>query len=167
MLLNYDFFQTALLVLAYVLAYNLTSFLLFFTIVQVANANLKTLFSFADSNSTNVYTKILSLTILSLAGVPPLLGFFSKVFVFVLIANSKLLSLFLPLFILLFSGLYFYVQNLRFLNSTNKLSPKSFLGLSFRVNVLYFTFALPTAFLIIFGFCYIDDLLLMSAWLLL
>ena len=167
MLLNYDFFQTILLVLAYTLIYNLTSLLLFFTIMQIANVNLKTLYSFSHLSVSNVFTKILSLLILSLAGVPPLLGFFSKVFVFLLISNAKLFTLFLPLFTLLFSGLYFYIQNLRFLNSTNSAVEGPNLSLSFRTGTFYFLLSSPILFLVVFGFCYIDDLLIFSSWILL
>lgn len=167
MLLNYDFFQTMLLVLSYMLIYNLTSLLLFFTVTQVLSTNLKTLFSFSDFDSSNVFTKILSLVILSLAGVPPLLGFFSKIFVFVLITNSNFFVLFPPLFVLLFTGLYFYVQNLRFLNSTNAPTQSLPFALSTRASSIYFSLAIPLTFIVVFGFCYVDDLTLFSAWLLL
>ena len=167
MLVNYDFFQTLLLVLVYLLIYNLTSFVLFFTVIQIAKNDVKTLFSFAHLNVLNVYTKTLSIAIMSLAGVPPLLGFFSKVFLFILVSNSKLFSLFLPLFTLLFAALYFYIQNLRFLNSTNQSTDKPVLGLSFRSNTIYFLLILPLLVFQIFGFCFIDDLLLFSSWILL
>lgn len=167
MLINYDFFQTLLLVLAYLLIYNVTSFLLFFTIVQIAKSDVKTLFSFAHLNSLNIYTKTLSLVIMSLAGVPPLLGFFSKVFLFILVSHLKLFSLFLPLFVLLFAVLYFYIQNLRFLNSTSRAFDAPLLGLAFRPTTLYFLYSLPLVFLQIFGFFFIDDLLLFSSWILL
>ena len=163
MLLSYDSFQTVLLVLVYVLIYNLSSLLLFFTLIQVSDSNFKTLFSFSYLSVSNVYTKFLSLVILSLAGVPPLLGFFSKVFIFILVSSAHLISLFVPLFILLFAGLYFYIQNLRFLNSTNGSVEDAQLTLSIRNNTTYFTYALPIVFLIIFGVCYIDDLILLSA----
>lgn len=167
MLTNYDSFQVILFVLAYVLIYNLSSFLLFFTLIYVSDSNFKTLFSFSYLNVSNVYTKILSLLILSLAGVPPLLGFFSKVFILLLVSSANLVSLFLPLFILLFSGLYFYIQNLRFLNSTNASISSPKLIFSIRNDIIYFTYALPILFLIVFGICYIDDLILISAWILL
>lgn len=167
MLLSYDSFQTVLLVLVYVLIYNLSSLLLFFTLIQVSDSNFKTLFSFSYLSVSNVYTKFLSLVILSLAGVPPLLGFFSKVFIFILVSSAQLISLFVPLFVLLFAGLYFYIQNLRFLNSTNGSIEDAQLTLSIRNNTTYFTYALPLVFLIIFGVCYIDDLILLSAWVLL
>lgn len=167
MLFNYDTLHTMTLLLTYMIIYNLTSFLLFSTLLQIANTKVKTLFSLSDLGSANFFTKTLSVTLLSMAGVPPLLGFFSKIFIFVLVAHSNLFVLFLPLFILLFVGLYFYVQNLRFLNSTNK--PQLVLPseLSLRSNFSYYTTSLPLLFLVIFGFCYVDDLLLLSAWVLL
>ena len=167
MLINYDFFQTLLLILAYLLIYNVTSLLLFFTVVQIAKSDVKTLFSFAHLNVLNIYTKTLSLVVMSLAGVPPLLGFFSKVFLFILVSHLKLFSLFLPLFTLLFAVLYFYIQNLRFLNSTSRSLDAPVLGLAFRPTTLYFLCSLPLIFLQIFGFCFIDDLLLFSSWVIL
>jgi len=164
MLLNYDFLQTMLLVLTYMVIYNLTSFVLFTTLLQSVGTNMKTLFSFSNLGSTHVLTKILSLVILSLAGVPPLVGFFSKIFVFVLISNSHVAVLFPSFFVLLFVGLYFYIQNMRFLNSTNSAAMTTPIELSTRLNLSYFYFSIPMCFFIIFGFCYVDDLLLLSLW---
>ena len=147
--------------------YNITSFLMFATIMQLLNTNIKTLFSFSNLDTGNVFTKVLSLVILSLAGVPPLVGFFSKIFVFVLVSNSNLFILFPPFFILLFTGLYFYIQNLRFLNSTNAPSMSFPSELSTRVSPLYFSMTLPIVFFILFGFCYVDDLFLVLSWVLL
>jgi len=167
MLLSYDYTQTMILVLSYMILYNLTSFLLFSTIMQIVNTNFKTLYSFSNLGASNIFTKFLGLSLLSLAGVPPLVGFFSKIFVFVLISNSSLFILFPSFFALLFIGLYFYIQNLRFLNSTAKSTTSLVVELHSRFNFLYFTFALPLSFFIIFGFCYVDDLLLLVSWFLL
>lgn len=162
MLFNYDYIHSIMLIFSYMLIYNVTSFLLFSTIMQVVNTDIKTLYSFANLGTSNVFSKVISLSLLSLAGVPPLLGFFSKVFVFVLISNSNLSLLFLPFFVLLFVGLYFYVQNLRFLNSTSTNSVVYSSEHSTRMSLVYFTFMIPTAFLIIFGFCYVDDLFILA-----
>ena len=162
MLLNYDFIHTMLLLLTYMIIYNVTSFLLFLTVLQAAGSNIKTLFSLSNFGSTHIFTKILALSILSLAGIPPLLGFFSKIFVFVLISNSNLAILFIPFFVLLFVGLYFYIQNLRFLSASNSALNVSVIELSPRVNFSYFAVAIPLCFFIIFGFCYVDDLLLLA-----
>mgnify|MGYP006255023689 CR=1 FL=1 len=167
MLFNYDYLQIMILILTYMTLYNVTSFALFATLLQFMNLKIKTLYSFATLGASNIYTKILMLIILSLAGVPPLLGFFSKIFVFVLIANSSLVILFPSLFILLFVGLYFYVQNLRFLNSTSKSNFHAQAEKITRVNPIYFTFVLPICFILIFGFCYLDDFILLCSWILL
>lgn len=54
----------------------------------------------------------------SLAGVPPFIGFFSKVYLLNLLVTQSFFVLY-PLFIiLLIFGLYFYVQNLRYLHTT-------------------------------------------------
>lgn len=164
MLLSYDFLQTMLLLLTYMVIYNLTSFVLFTTVLQIVGTNVKTLFSFSNFGSNHVLTKVISLAILSLAGVPPLLGFFSKIFVFVLISNSHLSILFPSFFVLLFIGLYFYIQNLRFLNSTNSASTTTPIELTPRVNMSYFSLAIPTCFFIVFGFAYVDDLMILSLW---
>ena len=59
--------------------YNISLFVLFFTLFQFVNFETKTLFSFSDLGSSNLLTKILTLTILSMAGVPPFWGFFTKI----------------------------------------------------------------------------------------
>lgn len=160
MLFSYDYTQTLLLVISYMLIYNLTSFLLFSSILQFMNTNFKTLYSFASLGPSNFFTKVINIAILSLAGVPPLLGFFSKVFVFVLLSSSNLFVLFPPFFVLLFIGLYFYIQNLRFLNATSPSTLNQPIELGLRVNFLYFSFTLPVLFFVVFGFCYVEDLML-------
>jgi NADH:ubiquinone oxidoreductase subunit 2 (subunit N) len=167
MLFSYDYTQTMTLVLSYTMIYNVTSFLLFATVMQVVITDIKTLYSLANLGASNIYAKMLGLCVLSLAGVPPLAGFFAKIFSLVLLSASNLSLLFPPFFILLFVGLYFYVQNLRFLNSTSLPSTPPLAELSSRPNLFYFAYALPIAFFVVFGFCYMDDLLLLASWILL
>lgn len=166
MMLSYDYTQTLLLVVSYMLIYNITSFLLFSSLLQVMNTNMKTLYAFATLGPSNVFTKVINISLLSLAGVPPLLGFFSKIFIFVLLSNSNLFVLFPPFFILLFIGLYFYIQNMRFLNASSPSTLEQPVELSLRVNFLYFTFAVPILFVVIFGFCYVEDVMLLVSWVL-
>ena len=155
-----------ILLLTYMIIYNVTSFLLFTTILQSVGSAVTSLFAFSNFGSTNSFTKVISLSLLSLAGVPPLLGFFSKIFIFSLVANAHLGILFLPFFIILFMGLYFYIQNIRFLNSTNAPTISLPSEISYRLHLSYFRISIPLAFFIVFGFCYVDELLLMSLWVL-
>ena len=167
MLLNHDYTQAFVLITTYLVIYNLTTFLLFSSIFQVLNTNLKTLYSLSDFGATTVVAKLLIISILSSAGVPPLLGFFSKIFVLVLLTDSNLFILFPSLFLVIFMGLYFYVQNLRFLNTSSRPTIVLQNELSTRVNPGYFILALPTAFLLVFGFLFVDDVILISSWLVL
>lgn len=167
MLINYDSLNTMLLLLTYMLIYNVTSFILFITLLQLSESSIKTLYSFSNLENSHFFTKVLALALLSLAGVPPLLGFFSKIFVFLLLVNSNLSALFVPFFVLVFSGLYFYVQNLRFLHSTNKATSIAVNELQSHASCIYVTFTLPISFLLIFGFCYVDDITLVALWTLL
>ena len=141
--------------------YNLSLFTLFFTLFQLVNLETKTLFSFADLGSSNLYTKILSITILSMAGVPPLWGFFTKILIFVILVNSNFFFLFVPFFTVLMVSLYFYMQNLRFLNSTNLTDFVNISDLQVRVTPLYYTLTLMSLFFVIFGSFFTEDLFLL------
>jgi len=146
--------------------YNLSLFTLFFTLFQLVNLETKTLFSFADLGSSNLYTKILSITILSMAGVPPLWGFFTKILIFVILVNSNFFFLFVPFFTVLMVSLYFYMQNLRFLNSTNLTDFVNISDLQVRVTPLYYTLTLMSLFFVIFGSFFTEDLFLLFYWIL-
>ena len=166
MLADYDLLNTMALIFAYMFIYNLTSFIFFTTILQSPIANFKTMFSMSNLGSTSFFTKVLAISILSFAGVPPFLGFFSKLFVFVILAHSKIYSLFISFFVLIFIGLYFYVQNLRFLNSSSHESFFSFIELSPRYNLIYLNTTSSAIFFLLFGFAYLDDILMISVWVL-
>ena len=148
------------------LIYNISLFTLFFTLFQLTNLETKTLFSFADLGSSNLLTKILSLTILSMAGVPPLWGFFTKVLIFVILANSNFFFLFIPFFTVLMVSLYFYMQNLRFLNSANLTDFVTITDLQVRITPSYYTFCFFSLFFIIFGSFFTEDLTLFLYWIL-
>ena len=166
MTLHYDAFQVIVFVLTYLVIYNLTSFIFFTTFLQFANAQTFTLLSLSTLNQSNFFTKALSLTLLSLAGVPPLLGFFSKVFIVILLSNSQFFILFPSFFVLLFAGLYFYIQNIRFLHSTKAHSLTQLTELTMRTSLLYLYMASVLGFVIIFGVFFLDDFLMIFVWLL-
>jgi hypothetical protein len=70
------------------------------------------------------------------------------------------------LFLILFVGLYFYIQNMRFLHSsdfTSHLSVKYISQTS--LNLSYVYYSVLVCFTLFFGIFYIDDILLFFMWL--
>jgi NADH:ubiquinone oxidoreductase subunit 2 (subunit N) len=101
-----------------------------------------------------------------MAGVPPFWGFFSKLFIFTLLCNSNFFTLFPLFFLILFIGLYFYIQNIRFLNSTSHTNLAVIIELNVRTIPLYYYVTLTVLFFLIFGFTFTEDLLLIILWIL-
>jgi NADH:ubiquinone oxidoreductase subunit 2 (subunit N) len=92
-----------------------------FNLVSFTNLNNIKIFS-----SSNFYYMIIIFSLLSLVGMPPLLGFVGK-FLMVIFVNLKAQFFLVFLFILLnLLMIYFYIQNFRFLikkeNSINNLN---------------------------------------------
>lgn len=158
--------NTLLLLWSYTFIYNLSLLILFSTLFQLTNNNFKTLYSLTGLGSTNVFTKALLVSLFSMAGVPPFLGFFSKLFVLLLLFNSTFFLLFPFFFILLFAGLYFYTQNIRFLNSTSQAQTQYVINLNLRLLPFYFYILYPTIFFLTFGFFFTEDLFLFFSWIL-
>ena len=112
----------------------------------------------------NVPPVIISL--FSMAGVPPFWGFFSKIFLFTLLANSNFFILFPFFFILLFIGLYFYIQNIRFLNSTSGANFTPIVELNARNVPMYYYLTFTLLFFLTFGVYFTEDLLILTQWIL-
>jgi len=96
-----------------------------------------------------------------MAGVPPFLGFFTKLFIFVIILNASFFLIYWIFFLLLFLGLYFYVQNIRFLNTSYsaKLVP-SFYNL-IKIQRLYPLAAISGTVFLLFGVYHLDEIFLL------
>lgn len=60
---------------------------------------------------------IMLITLFSLAGIPPLGGFFTKISLLALLVNEFFLLWFITFFLFLMFGIFFYLSNLRFLLS--------------------------------------------------
>lgn len=150
--------------LLYLVIYNFTNLLTFYTILHNSSKSFKTLYSFSLWGIGNPTAKFLAVAILSMAGVPPLLGFFAKLILFVLLGESELFLLFPAYFTLLFVGLYFYVQNLRFLNSTARSYSAPSAAVSRQLTPAYLLIASFICFVLVFGFSFFDDFHLLSLW---
>jgi NADH:ubiquinone oxidoreductase subunit 2 (subunit N) len=142
--------------------YNLSLYLVFVTLFQFVNFELRTLYSFLDLGASNFFSRILIVSLFSMAGVPPFWGFFSKVFLFSLLCNTQFFLFFPLFFVLLFISLYFYIQNARFLNST---APSNFTPVTegaVRSVPGYYVLSFLILFFIVFGALFTEDLFLVT-----
>lgn len=156
--------ENNLLLIVYMFLYNISLISLFWCILNTISVNTKTLYSLNEF-SFNSFT-ILNLTILlfSMAGVPPFAGFFSKLFIMLLLLNNNFFILYFFFFILIFLGLYFYIQNIKFLYSTNlQTSNLPFFTIE-RVLPIYLYFTITVLLLLVLGMVYIDDVCLLFTW---
>lgn len=144
--------------------YNISLYIVFSTIFQFINSELKTLQSFSILGLINFFNKVLVIVFFSMAGVPPFWGFFSKIFIFTLLCNSNFYLLFPFFFLLLFIGLYFYIQNIRFLNGTSGSNFQPIIDLNLRNVPIYFYSTYSILFFIIFGFMFTEDLFITFMW---
>ena len=149
----------------YIFVYNLSLFLIFSTLTQCVNTNFKTIYSFSDFKYNFFFTTLCAVSLFSIAGVPPFIGFFSKILILVALINSNFFFFYSFFFMLLFFGLYFYLQNIRFLYSTgSRHITYSFLK-HLRLSTLYVYNTLFIVFFVIFGFIFFDDCFLFFLWL--
>ena len=145
--------------------YNVTLISIFFVLMSSLISNFKTLYSFSNYSFDIFFLLSLSISIFSLAGVPPFIGFFSKLFILNILSNSNMFILYFILFVILLLALYFYIQNLRFLHSTNQgYSSSSYLS-NERKSINIYYYSLFIVFFLSLGFFLIDDIILIFIWL--
>lgn len=129
LLVTIDFKELFAIYALNLLVYVLTLGLLLTTFSVFNGQSLKGLNHLLQAPATPHFRLALLVALLSLSGMPPLLGFFAKFFIFVFImakANYLLLGLF---FVFNLFALYFYLQNTRYLiHSKARKEYKVFLG---------------------------------------
>jgi len=133
---------------------------LFIIFFHIRSSRTKTINLFSTLTFNSISAKLLTISILSAAGIPPFLGFFSKIFIFTLLCSNYIAILFVIFFILLFTGLYFYMQNIRFLNSTSALNRNIVFEKNNRCVTSFHYTCFPITLLLITGFTFTDDILL-------
>lgn len=140
----------------YLTIYNLTLVGFFWIFTSFLNSNLKTLYSLNMFSFDSFFLFFITLFLFSLAGVPPFIGFFNKLYLMNLISHNKFF-LFNTLFlIILIFGLYFYMQNIRFLHSTNyNKSSKPFFKLEKNSIGLYY-YLLTLSYILLNGFFIVE-----------
>jgi len=166
LVLNNLFYNSNVYLYLYMFIYNVTLSTLLFILFSAFINNFKTLHSFSNFSFDSFYLLVITFCIFSLAGVPPFVGFFSKLFILNIVSNTNFFLMYFSLFIVLFLGLYFYIQNIRFLHSTNSgYSSHTYIS-NEKKNVPVYYFSIFSIILLSLGFIFIDDLLLIFMWLL-
>lgn len=129
LLVTIDFKELFAVYAINLLAYVATLALLLTTFSMFSGQSLKGLNHLSRAQATPHFRFALLIALLSLSGMPPLLGFFAKFFIFVFImAKANYLMLGLFFFFNLFA-LYFYLQNTRYLlQNRSRKEYKVFLG---------------------------------------
>jgi NADH:ubiquinone oxidoreductase subunit 2 (subunit N) len=156
--------DTLVILFIYMFVYNVSLIIIFWTLLQFISFNFKTIYSFTDLKFNFYFVTILSIVLFSIAGVPPFLGFFSKILILILLINSIFFFFYIFFFGLLFFGLYFYLQNIRFLYSTGIGKLNYSYSNNLRISSLYYYITFFFIFFLIFGFAFMDDLILYFYW---
>lgn len=147
--------------LLYILIYNIALSAMLATILSLNKQtdSIPSLFS----STRNVYLNLSISTILfSLAGIPPMGGFFAKVALLTLVLNEFFLMWFIVVISILLFGIFFYLSNLRYLFSYDRLTMVTAVtpldNLTWTTSVVLFLLS---------GVLFYDDLILAILWLLL
>lgn len=150
----------------YLSVYNISLLILLWVIFSVQNKELQTIHSLGHFRHSNFYTLTLVITIFSIAGVPPFMGFFSKILVVVNLLRGSYILLYWLLLPLLLLTLYFYTQNIRFIYTTT-LSTFNYPYLQNERLIILMVYAIIlTLNYQIFGFVWFDKFLKFFFWLL-
>lgn len=136
-------------------------FMLILSIILLTNlSKFKSLNQFKEFNSYNFILYSLIFSLLSMAGVPPLLGFTGK-FLAILYSSFKsqyLLIIFMT--ILNIFSMYFYIQNLRFVVKKNKSSILNFKNYYVNINYNITLNIILLNFFNFFGILFLSDIII-------
>lgn len=126
--------------------------------LSVLTLKLKTLYAFNNFSFSSYNIFLITVILFSVSGVPPFAGFFTKLLVFILnIANSFFLFYTL-FFVIVFLSLYFYIQNIRFLHSTNyQTNQVPYVG-NERLILTFFYLSILLLIILVSGFILFDEI---------
>ncbi len=166
MLVTWDILISLHSMVTYLSVYNFTLAFLFWIILSVLSLKLKTLQAFNNFSFSSYNVLLITIILFSMSGVPPFAGFFTKLLIFILsIANSFFLFYTL-FFVIVFVGLYFYIQNIRFLHSTNYQTTQVPYVLNERLILSFYYLSISLLIILITGFIVFDELSLIFLWIL-
>lgn len=137
----------------------------FFAIIFTAHlGSTPSLLVLSGVNSQPFISYSLTIILFSFAGVPPFVGFFTKVLILTTLIGLDFLLFFLLFFSTLFFSLYFYIQNIRIiLNMGRKIKKNSHINTT-NVNILNMYIIITTLVILTLGGIYLDEIILVINW---
>ncbi len=136
-------------------------FMLIISIILLTNlSKFKSLNQFKEFNSYNFILYSLIFSLLSMAGIPPLLGFTGKFLAILFSIFKSQYILIILMTILNIFGMYFYIQNLRFVVKKNKSSILNFKTYYININYAISLNIVILNFLNFFGILFLSDILI-------
>lgn len=156
----------------YLLVYNYTLLLLVTAFLDKEISNITSLNLILSSNDRLNFTNLISsLALMSMAGVPPFVGFFTKLFIVVSVMTNSFVYVIPFMVLILLLGLYFYQQNIRYILSSSN-SRSSFMDKSGVMYILSEGLLLSEAralilLIIVFGSLLLDEVTFYVRWVLL
>lgn len=99
----------------YYIMYSLTVFNVFIIILKLNFSNFRTFSDLRFIVTSPLYSTSLSICLLTMAGVPPMAGFFTKLFMLKMLLHAGPVAFFFFFFLIIYISLFFYIQNFRFM----------------------------------------------------
>ena len=151
----------------YLTFYNISLVVLFWLFLSVQVRELQSLYSLSHFRFNHFYLTLLVITIFSIAGIPPFVGFFTKVLVVLTILQQHFILTYWLVTPLLLLSLYFYIQNIRFIYTSGSNSFTYPYLENERVVLIFIYCTLVSLNLQICGFIWFDKFFIFFYWLLL
>jgi NADH:ubiquinone oxidoreductase subunit 2 (subunit N) len=144
---------------------NIVNYLLIFLPIMIIILNcdvskIKNLNQFKEFNSNSFILSTVIFSLLSMAGIPPLLGFTGKFLSILFLSFKSQYFLLLITLILNMFSMYFYIQNLRFLVKKTKSTILCYKNYYVSINYSLNSFIVFLNLINIFGFLFISDFLI-------
>jgi len=144
----------------YMFIYNITLMSALITVFNYVLTKSQTMYSLSNLEFSKLCSTSMVVLILSLAGVPPFIGFFSKILILLSVVSNGFVYVMPFLIVVLFAGLYFYIQNIRFLFTNSKRSGLPSTHVFGKINDVNSVYLNSLAiYIIINGFAYMDDII--------
>lgn len=166
MLINSQMHETLTIVYTYMFVYNSALVILFLLLFQILQFEVKVTTVFSKFNLNPFLLASLAVIVFSMAGVPPMLGFFTKILILLAILNNSFGVFFSFFCILLLVSLYFYMQNIRFLYANSEEFFESPHWNSLRIVPQHLGYIVAGVTFLMTGFIFMEDVWTICAWIL-